>query len=208
VAKQSGIGSDYTCTFSGGPPVQNAWVVAFVYSDNNQAEPWITGGTYDWTSIGGTGITQAYVHRCTSTEPTSYTIKYVGDEKSDTSAVLMIELLELQALNPDYVRFNGNMQSGEILEIVTSGRGLMLSGIISGASNSASPPYYNTAPPGYTIRGTQFADKVVGAAQIVVATEPVQYGTYYPPTNWVDYQPGTVTNDNSWVLFFRAAVQP
>lgn len=195
VAKASthGVGSDYTVSFSGGPPQEGSWVVAFIYTDNNATAPFIGGGTYAWDEAGENGPTAyCYVHRCNSLEPSNYTIAYTGASKAHSSGVVLLELVSMSPANPDESSTNTlASEFGGTPLISVSNRTILVGGAITERNfqpsvGSPDTLYYGSPPAGYTVQGSLLISPstIVACPGIVVATKPNNYGHLEPGDFW------------------------
>lgn len=92
----SGAGGNFSIGWpSGGAAASGTWLVAIISEATSATAPLISGGSA-WTRLGST---KCYYKQCGASEPTTYTVQYVGTTKSDATSVSIIEVIGASAVD-------------------------------------------------------------------------------------------------------------
>lgn len=213
-AESTGVNSDFTIAFSGSPPPQNAWVVAYVWNSAPVTYPWITGGVNPWDDMGGNvnNMHKHLLHRATSTEPSSYTVHYAGASKLDACGCLMLEFLGMAPIQPDAHGVTTGSSANATSLISVSGRGTLIATVMSDPNfdlGGGHPLVYDGVPDTYDFYMDQYVTKigVLGGALFRVCMKPVDYASLEISRLWPDPDPASTPSASVFTTMLKAAIQ-
>lgn len=171
-ASGDGVHPNFIIAF-GSPPASGTWVYMIVQSVTGVGTP--VGGSA-WTQI-DTGSSAngvfLWVKQCGGSEPANYTVTYSGSAKVDGATASMIEILGVNATNPD--SHSVNLTGTGTSPSATSSNAADIA--IVGWGGSLGVP---TAPSGYTLQ-TSLADGVSNTVTAIATKTSVGTGTITPP---------------------------
>lgn len=164
----SGSGTDFTIGWaSGGAAANGTWLVAVIGEVTGATAPLITGGS-TWTRLGST---KCYYKQCGASEPTTYTVKYVGASKSEATAVAIIEVIGANSMEASASATGTNAAPSVTTTAATDCI------ILAMQQNTGSSP---TPPSGYTLGTTT---SLINASAAVASKLNVGSGSI-SPGNW------------------------
>jgi hypothetical protein len=135
----SGVSSGCTVTFSSaGAP--GTWIYLLI-TDNTSTSNSITGGTNAWTRIYYNGTNNAmWVHKCATSEPTSYTISWTGSSKNDVIYTGAVQILGANGTNPDAYNSYNSFSGAAVSASPTATSSATTDAAIISIWTSATPP--------------------------------------------------------------------
>lgn len=151
----TGSGGNFTIGWSsGGAAANGTWLVAVIGEVQAATPPLISGGS-TWTRL---GTTNCYYKQCGPSEPTTYTVQYIGAAKPDGTAVTICEILGASAVDA-----TASVTSSSTSPSVTSSAA---SDAIVVAMRNSSAAATITPPSGYTLQSS-----ISGNAASAIATK-------------------------------------
>ena len=129
----TGSGSSFTIGWSsGGAAANGTWLVAVIGETTSATHPLISGGS-TWTRLGSTNC---YYKQCGVSEPTTYTVQYVGSTKGDGTNVSILEIIGSSAVD-----VSGSATSTATSPTVTTtATDCIVLAMRDSAANAATPP--------------------------------------------------------------------